>query len=53
MCPFHTWSTSLNVTLHHIMSRKVPDGLFHVFLYFLKVNSMLFIMVKTIFKSKD
>ena len=43
---------SLFVTLHHKMSRNVPDGHFLV-LYFLKVNSMLFTMVKTIFKSED
>ena len=40
----------VNVTLHHEMSRNVPDGYFHV--YFLKVNSMLFTMVKSIFKSE-
>ena len=40
------------VTLHHKMSRNVPDGHFHA-LYFLKVNSMLFTMVKTIFESED
>ena len=34
------------VTFHHEMSRNVPDGHFHV-LYILKVNSMLFTMVKT------
>ena len=34
------------------MSRNVPDGHFCV-LYFLKVNSMLFTIVKTIFKSQD
>ena len=44
--------TETNVTLHHEMSRNVPDGHFHV-LYFLKVNSVLFTMVETIFKSKD
>ena len=41
----------LYVTLHHEMSRNVPDGHFHV-LYFLKVNFMLFTMVKSIFKSE-
>ena len=41
------------VTLHHEMSRNVPDGHFHVFLYFMKVNSMQFTMVKTVFKSED
>ena len=40
------------VTLHHEMSRNVPDGHFHV-LCFLKVKSMLFTMVKTIFKSEE
>ena len=47
------------VTHHYKMSRKVPDGHFHVFqmtififLYCLKVNSILFAMVKTIFKSE-
>ena len=44
--------TVIYVTLHHEMSRNVPDGHFHV-LYFLKVNSMLFAMVETIFKSED
>ena len=34
------------------ISRNVLDGHFHV-LYFLKVNTMLFTMVKTIFKSED
>ena len=42
----------INVILHHKMSRNVPDGHFYV-LYFLKVNSMLFTMMKTIFKSED
>ena len=37
--------------LHHEMSRNVPDGHFHV-LHFLKVDSMLFTMVKSISKSK-
>ena len=40
------------VTLHHKMSRNVPGDHFHV-LYFLKVNSMLYTMVKNIFKSED
>ena len=40
------------LTLHHEMSRNVPDGHFHGF-FFLKVNSMLFTLVKTIFKSED
>ena len=40
------------MTLHHEMSRNVPERHFHV-LYILKVNSMLFTMVKTIFKSED
>ena len=44
-----TW---VHVTLRHEMSQNVPDGHFHD-LYFRKVNSMLFIMVKTIFKSED
>ena len=35
------------VTLHHKVSLNVSDGYFHV-LYFLKVNSMLFTVVKTI-----
>ena len=34
------------------MSRNVPDGHFHI-LCFLKVNYMLFTMVKPIFKSED
>ena len=38
--------------LHHEMSRHVPDGHFHVFI-FSESNSMLFTMVKTIFKSAD
>ena len=42
----------LFVIVHHKMSCNVPDGHFHV-LYFLKVNSMLFTMVKTIFKLED
>ena len=46
------WESSPFVTLHHKMSRIVPDGLFNV-LYFLKVKSMLFTMVKPIFKSED
>ena len=41
----------LFVTLHHEMSRKMPDGHFHVI--FLKVNSVLLTMVKAIFKSED
>ena len=40
------------MTLHHKVRHNVPDGHFHV-LYFLKVISMLFTMVKTIFKSED
>ena len=43
---------SIYVTLHYEMSRNVPDGSFHV-LNFLKVNSMLFTMVTTMFKSED
>ena len=43
----------LLVTVHHEMSRNVPDGHFHVFFFFLKVNYMLFTTVKTIFKSED
>ena len=45
-------SLHLYVTLHHKMSRNVPDGHF-MFLYFLKVNSVLFTTVKFIFKSQD
>ena len=45
-------SMSLFVTLHHEMSRNVPMAIF-MFLYFLKVNSMLFTMVKPIFKSEN
>ena len=45
------------MAFHHEMSRNVQDGHFHVFFYyyyyFLNVNSMLFTMVKTIFKSED
>ena len=40
------------VTVHHKMRRNMPDGDFYV-LYFLKINSMLFTMVKFIFKSED
>ena len=52
MC-MDTFKLMTYVTLHHEMSRYVPDGHFHVFLYFLKVNYMLFTMVKNIFKSED
>ena len=45
-------SLHINLTLHHEMSRNLPDGHFHL-LYFLKENSMLSAMVKTIFKSED
>ena len=45
-------SLHINVTLHHEMSRNVPDGHFHL-LYFLKENFMLFTMVKISFKSED
>ena len=49
----HETASSI-VTLHHGMSLYVPDGHFHAFLvFFLKVNSVLSIMVKTIFKSKN
>ena len=55
---------STNMTVHHEMSRNVPDAIFMVVLfvclfvvffkkYFLKLNSMLFTVVKTIFKSED
>ena len=43
---------SVNVTVYHEMSHNVPVAIF-MFLYFLKVNSMLFTIVKTIFKSED
>ena len=46
------FSADKNVTLHHKMSRNVPDGHFHVFI-FSESNSMLFTMVKNIFKSED
>ena len=60
--PIHLWvllhvykkdCSLIITTIHHEMSRNVPDGHFHVFLYFLKVNSILFTMVKIIFKSDD
>ena len=40
------------VTLHHEMNHNVPDGHFHISIFF-KVNSMLFTMVNNIFKSED
>ena len=44
--------TMIYVTLHHEMSRNVPGGHLHVCTFF-NVNSVLFTMVKAIFKSEN
>ena len=42
-----------NVTLHHEMSRNVPDGHFHVFIFSESKFYVIYKMARIIFKSED